>query len=77
MENIKKSLKNIIFKISAPTWNEKFELHDGLYSVSDIEDYFIKNNIIKKHETVTDNTPIRLYILLEIEDKIKISLVIN
>ena len=28
------------FKISAPTWNYKFELPDGLYSVSDIQDYF-------------------------------------
>ena len=34
------------FKISAPTWNEEFELSDGSYSVSDIQDYFkyiIKN----------------------------------
>ena len=28
------------FKISAPTWNEKFELPNGLYSISDIQDYF-------------------------------------
>ena len=27
-------------KISAPTWNDKFELPDGLYSMSDIQDYF-------------------------------------
>ena len=26
--------------MSAPTWNEKFDLRDGLYSVSDIQDYF-------------------------------------
>ena len=39
-KNIKKSYKNNKFKISAPTWNEKFELPDGLYSVSDIQDYF-------------------------------------
>ena len=25
---------------SAPTWNEEFELPDGSYSVSDIQDYF-------------------------------------
>ena len=34
------------FKISTPTWNEKFELPDYSYSVSDIHDYFeyiIKN----------------------------------
>ena len=28
------------FKISAPTLNEEFELPDGLYSMSDIQDYF-------------------------------------
>ena len=28
------------FKISAPTWNEEFELLYGLYSISDIQDYF-------------------------------------
>ena len=26
--------------MSATTWNDKFELPDGLYSVSDIQDYF-------------------------------------
>ena len=36
----KKSYKNNKFKISAPTWNEEFELPDGSYSVSDIQDYF-------------------------------------
>ena len=38
--NIKSSYNNNKFKISAPTWNDKFELPDGLYSVSDIQDYF-------------------------------------
>ena len=36
-KNIKKSYKNNKFKISAPTWNEEFELPDGLYSVSDFK----------------------------------------
>ena len=36
----KKSYKNNKFKISAPTWNNKFEFPDGSYSVSDIQDYF-------------------------------------
>ena len=40
MENMKSSYNNNKSKISAPTWNEKFELLDGLYSVSDIQDYF-------------------------------------
>ena len=39
-KNIKKSYKNNNFKISAPTWNEEFQLPDGLYSASDIQDYF-------------------------------------
>ena len=38
--NIKKSCENNKFKISAPTWNEDFELPDGSYSVSDIQEYF-------------------------------------
>ena len=39
-KNIKSSCNNNKFKTSAPTWNNKFELPDGLYSVSDIQDYF-------------------------------------
>ena len=39
-KNIKKSYKNNKSKISAPTRNKKFELRDGSYSVSDIQDYF-------------------------------------
>ena len=34
------SYKNYRLKISTPTWNEEFELPDGSYSVSDIQDYF-------------------------------------
>ena len=43
----KKSYKNNKCKISAPTWNEEFELPDGSYSVSDIQDYF--KYILKKN----------------------------
>ena len=46
--------------MSAPTWNEAFELPDGSYSVSDIQDYF--EYIIKKYEAVTDNPSIMIYI---------------
>ena len=35
-KNIKKSYKNDKFKITAPTWNEEFEVPGGSYSVSDI-----------------------------------------
>ena len=38
--NIKSSYNNNKFKISAPTWNDEFELPDGSYSVSNIQDYF-------------------------------------
>ena len=39
-KNIKNTYSNNKFKLSAPTWNDKFELPDGSYSVSDIWDYF-------------------------------------
>ena len=52
--------KNNKLKISTPTQNDKFELPDGSYSVSDIQNYF--EYIIKKHETVTHNHPIRIYV---------------
>ena len=47
MKNIIKSYKNNKFKISAPAWNEEFELLDGSYSISDIQDY--SEYILKKH----------------------------
>ena len=59
-KNIERSYKNNKFKTSAPTRNEEFELPDGSYFVSDIQDYF--EYILKKHETVTDNPSIRIYI---------------
>ena len=42
----KKSYKNNKFKMSAPPWNEKFELSDRSYSVLNIQDYF--EHIIKR-----------------------------
>ena len=36
MGNIKKSYKNNKFKISAPIWNEEFELPDVSYSIADV-----------------------------------------
>ena len=60
MKNIKNSYRNNKFKISAPKWNEDFELPDGLFSVSDIQEYF--EYIIKKYETVTDNLSIKIYV---------------
>ena len=40
-------MPNNKFRISAPTWSDKFELSDGSYSVSNIQDYF--KYIIKKN----------------------------
>ena len=39
-KNIKSSYNNNKFKILAPTWDDKFELPNGSYSTSDIQDYF-------------------------------------
>ena len=39
-KNIKSSYNNNKFKISAPTWNDEFELPDGSYLISVIHNYF-------------------------------------
>ena len=59
MENIKSEYNNSKFKISAPTWNDTFNLLDGSYTVSDIQDYF--EYIIEKHETIADNPLVQIY----------------
>ena len=58
-KNIKSAYNNNKFKISAPTWNDEFDLRDDSYSISDIQDYF--EFIIKKHETLAENPPIQIY----------------
>ena len=55
-KNIKSKYKNNKFKISAPAWNDTFDLPDGSYSIFDIQDYF--EFIIRKHKTLTENPPI-------------------
>ena len=57
-KNIKSS--NNKFKISAPTWNDKFELPYGSYSVSDIEDYF--EYILKKLWENSDKPSVQIYV---------------
>ena len=49
-------------------WNEKSQLLERSYYISDLEDYF--KYVIEKHETVTDNPPIRTYVN-KIENKIE------
>ena len=58
-KNIKSEYNNNKFKISAPTWNETFDLPDGSYSIDDIEDYF--EFIMKKNVILTDNPSIKIY----------------
>ena len=57
-KNIKSAFNNK-FEISAPTWNNTFDLPDGSYSIADIQDYF--GFIIKKYKTLTENPPIEIY----------------
>ena len=52
--------KNSKLKIIPPTWNDGFEIVDGCYSISDIQDY--NKCIIKKHETLTIIPPIYVHI---------------
>ena len=49
MKNIRKQYKNNKLKIVAPRSNDKFELCNGSYSASNIQDYI--EFIIKKHKT--------------------------
>ena len=53
---IKKQYKNNKLKIIAPTWNDKFELPDGSYPVSDIQSYS------ENHKTLTTISFIDFYI---------------
>ena len=58
-KNVKSIYKNNKYKISAPTWNETFDLPDGLNNILEIQDYI--EYIIKKHETIGKNAPILIY----------------
>ena len=78
MENIKGSYNNDKFKISAPTWNDEFELPGGSYSVSDIQDYF--EYILKKHGESVDKPSIQIYvnkIEIGLHLKLKMGIVLN
>ena len=61
-ENIKSKYNHNKFKISGPTWSETFDLPNGSYEISDIQDYFLK--IIQKHESAiktNENSPVLIY----------------
>ena len=66
-KNIKSSYNNNKFKISSPTWNDKFELPDGSYSVSHIQYYF--EYILKKQGENTNKSSIDIYVK-KIENRI-------
>ena len=58
-KNVKSTYNNNKFKISAPTWNDIFDLPDGLYNIPAIQNYI--EYIIKKHETIAKTAPILIY----------------
>ena len=58
-KNVKSTYNNNKCKISAPTWNETFDLLDGSYNISEIQDYI--EYIIKKHEIIGENAPMLIY----------------
>ena len=58
-KNVKSSYNNNKFKISAPTWNDTFDVPDGSYSIAALQNYF--ECIIKKHETITSTSPVIIY----------------
>ena len=59
-KNIKSSYNDNKFKISEPTWNDKFELPDGSYCISDSQDYF--EYILEKHGEDIDKPSVQIYV---------------
>ena len=58
-KNIKLIYNNNKFKISAPTWNDTFDLPDGSYNIPATQNYI--EYVIKKHETIAETAPILIY----------------
>ena len=56
----KRSHKNNKFKISAPIWNERFELPDGPYSISNIKNCF-EYILKRKYGEKTVNPSTKIY----------------
>ena len=59
-KKIKSTYNSNKFKISAPTWNDKFELLDGSYFASNIQDYF--EYILKTHGENIDKLSVKVYV---------------
>ena len=60
MEKHQKLYKNNKFKTPTSGWDDEFELPDGLYSESDIQDYF--EYILEKHGGSVDNPSVQIYV---------------
>ena len=58
-KNVKSTYYNNKFKISAPAWNETYDMPDGSHNISEIQNCI--EYIIKKHETIGENAPILIY----------------
>ena len=58
-KGIESAQSNNKFQIAAPSWNDEFDLPGGSYSIADIQDYF--EFIIKKHEILAENSPIKIF----------------
>ena len=58
-KNIKSIYNNNKFKISAPTWNNTFDLPDGSYNIAAIQNY--REYLIKQQEAIADTAPILIY----------------
>ena len=58
-KNVKLIYNNNKFKISAPTWNDTFDLPDGSYNIPAIQNYI--EYVIKKHETIAETASILIY----------------
>ena len=54
----------------APTWNDEFELPDGLYSASDIQDI---QALLKKHVENTNKPSVQIYVN-KIESRITVKI---
>ena len=60
LKNPKSDYNNNKFKISAPTWNDTFDVPDGSCSIAALQNYF--EYILKKHETIADVSPVLIYV---------------
>ena len=72
-QNIISAYNSNKFKISAPTWNDEFDLSDGSYSISDIQEHFLyitKNTrlwqIIHKYKCTLTKSKIVLCLKLKV-----------